>query len=230
MKKVLITGGTSGIGLATLEKLVLNYEALFTYCSNETKDLKLEEKYNIKGYRLDLNDKNSIEELVSKLDNIDILINNAGIALDNDFNLKTYEEFSEVVNTNLTGTYYLTKLLVKKINHGGEIIFVSSTNGVDTPYIESIDYDASKAGVLSLMQNMANMLAPNLRVNAVAPGWVNTKMNETLSEEFKKVEEEKILLGRFAEPEEIANVIEFLCSDNASYVNKTLIRVDGGLK
>lgn len=230
MKKVLITGGTSGIGLATLEKLVLNYEVLFTYCSNEIEALKLEEKYNIKGYRLDLNDKNSIEELVSKLDNIDILINNAGIALDNDFNLKTYEEFSEVVNTNLTGTYYLTKLLVKKISHGGEIIFVSSTNGVDTPYIESIDYDASKAGVISLMQNMANMLAPNLRVNAVAPGWVNTKMNETLSEEFKKVEEEKILLGRFAEPEEIANVIEFLCSDNASYVNKTLIRVDGGLK
>lgn len=230
MKKVLITGGTSGIGLATLSKLVLNYDVLFTYCSNETEVLKLEEKYNIKGYRLDLNDKNSIEELVSKLDNIDILINNAGIALDNDFNLKTYEEFSEVVNTNLTGTYYLTKLLVKKINHGGEIIFVSSTNGVDTPYIESIDYDASKAGVISLMQNMANMLAPNLRVNAVAPGWVNTKMNETLSEEFKKAEEEKILLGRFADPEEIANVIEFLCSDNASYVNKTLIRVDGGLK
>ena len=135
-----------------------------------------------------MNDKNSIEELVSKLDNIDILINNAGIALDNDFNLKTYEEFSKVVNTNLTGTYYLTKLLVKKINSGGEIIFVSSTNGVDTPYIESIDYDASKAGVISLMQNMANMLAPNLRVNAVAPGWVNTKMNETLSEEFKKAE------------------------------------------
>ena len=80
------------------------------------------------------------------------------------------------------------------------------------------------------MQNMANMLAPNLRVNAVAPGWVNTKMNETLSEEFKKAEEEKILLRRFANPEEIANVIEFLCSDNASYVNKTLIRVDGGLK
>ena len=142
----------------------------------------------------------------------------------------TYEEFSEVVNTNLTGTYYLTKLLVKKINSGGEIIFVSSTNGVDTPYIESIDYDASKAGVISLMQNMANMLAPDLRVNAVAPGWVNTKMNETLSEEFKKAEEEKILLRRFADPEEIANVIEFLCSDNASYVNKTLIRVDGGLK
>ena len=230
MKKVLITGGTSGIGLATLSKLILNYEVIFTYCSVETKALKLEEKYNIRGYRLDLNDKNSIEELVSKLDNIDILINNAGIALDNDFNLKTYEEFSEVVNTNLTGTYYLTKLLVKKINSGGEIIFVSSTNGVDTPYIESIDYDASKAGVISLMQNMANMLAPDLRVNAVAPGWVNTKMNETLSEEFKKAEEEKILLGRFADPEEIANVIEFLCSDNASYVNKTLIRVDGGLK
>ena len=165
-----------------------------------------------------------------RLGSVDILINNAGIALDNDFNLKTYEEFSKVVNTNLTGTYYLTKLLVKKINSGGEIIFVSSTNGVDTPYIESIDYDASKAGVISLMQNMANMLAPDLRVNAVAPGWVNTKMNETLSEDFKKAEEEKILLRRFADPEEIANVIGFLCSDNASYVNKTLIRVDGGLK
>ena len=203
---------------------------IITAIGNEILNKKLKKENDFEVIIEDIQYKEGIIEYLEKENNIDILINNAGIALDNDFNLKTYEEFSKVVNTNLTGTYYLTKLLVKKINSGGEIIFVSSTNGIDTPYIESIDYDASKAGVISLMQNMANMLAPDLRVNAVAPGWVNTKMNETLSEDFKKAEEEKILLRRFADPEEIANVIGFLCSDNASYVNKTLIRVDGGLK
>ena len=228
MKKVLITGGTSGIGLATLEKLVLNYEVIFTYCSNETKALKLEEKYNIKGYRLDLNDKNSIEELVSKLDNIDILINNAAICLDNSFEDKTYIEFSKVVNVNLTGTYYLTKLLSKKINNGGNILFISSTNGIDTYYIESIDYDASKAGVISLMHNFAKQLAP-IRVNAIAPGWVDTEMNASMSDKFKKKEEEHILLKRFASPEYISIVIKFVVSDDASYINDTVIRVDGGV-
>ena len=232
--KALITGASSGLGRDMARYLASKNINLILVARDREglEKLQNELKVNVKIYVYDLSIKENVYELYEKVkdENIDILINNAGIALDNDFNLKTYEEFSEVVNTNLTGTYYLTKLLVKKINHGGEIIFVSSTNGVDTPYIESIDYDASKAGVISLMQNMANMLAPNLRVNAVAPGWVNTKMNETLSEEFKKAEEGKILLGRFADPEEIANVIEFLCSDNASYVNKTLIRVDGGLK
>lgn len=228
MKKVLITGGTSGIGYATLKELVDKYQVIFTYHHNEEKALEIINKYHIKGYYLDLGNKESIEKLVDSIDNIDILINNAAICSDNSFEDKTYMEFSKVVNVNLTGTYYLTKLLSKKINNSGNILFISSTNGIDTYYIESIDYDASKAGVISLMHNFAKELAP-IRVNAIAPGWVDTEMNASLGEKFKKAEEEKILLKRFASPKEISKVINFVISDDASYINDTVIRVDGGV-
>lgn len=228
MKKVLITGATSGIGYATLKELVDKYQVIFTYHHNEEKALEIINKYHIKGYYLDLGNKESIEKLVDSIDNIDILINNAAICLDNSFEDKTYMEFSKVVNVNLTGTYYLTKLLSKKINNSGNILFISSTNGIDTYYIESIDYDASKAGVISLMHNFAKELAP-IRVNAIAPGWVDTEMNASLGEKFKKAEEEKILLKRFASPKEISKVINFVISDDASYINDTVIRVDGGV-
>ena len=228
MKKVLITGATSGIGYATLKYLVEKYEVIFTYCHNETKALEIANKYHIKGHQLDLESKESIEKLVDNIDDLDILINNAAIAMDNSFDEKTYEEFSKVINTNLTGTYYLTKLLSKKINKDGNILFISSTNGIDTCYIESIDYDASKAGVISLMHNFAKELAP-IRVNTIAPGWVDTEMNISLSPDFRKQEENKILLKRFANPEEISKVIEFIISRDASYINDTVIRVDGGV-
>jgi len=228
MKKVLITGGTSGIGYATIMKLINNYEVIFTYYSNKEEASALEEKYHIKGYYLDLSNKESIEKLVSSIDNVDYLINNAGIAIDNDLDCKSYEEFNKVISTNLVGTFYLTKLLKNKINDNGSIVFVSSTNGIDTPYIESIDYDASKSGIISLMHNFSKSLAPNIRVNTIAPGWVETPMNKLLSKEFREKEANKILLKRFAEPEEIANVIEFLISDKASYINNTVIRIDGG--
>ena len=228
--RILITGGTSGIGKSLVELLSSNNEVIFTYKNNIKEKEILEKKYLVNGYYLDLESKDSINKLVNNINNIDVLINNAACALDNDFNLKSYEEFKKVIDTNLTGTYYLTKLLSKKINNNGSIIFITSTNGINTEYIESIDYDASKAGVISLMRNFANYLAPNIRVNAIAPGWVDTPMNENISDDFRKKEVEKILLGRFAKPIEIANVIIFLISKEASYINKTIIRVDGGLK
>jgi 3-oxoacyl-[acyl-carrier protein] reductase len=92
----------------------------------------------------------------------------------------------------------------------------------------SLDYDASKAGVISLTKNLAVQYAPYVRVNTIAPGWVNTEMNKELDDEFINNENKKILLNRFGEPEEIAKVILFLASDDASYINGTVIRVDGG--
>ena len=199
-------------------------------------DKELRREINLDNYQNPMNrglinDTHYIKENTNNescIDNIDILINNAAICLDNSFEDKTYMEFSKVVNVNLTGTYYLTKLLSKKINNGGNILFISSTNGIDTYYIESIDYDASKAGVISLMHNFAKQLAP-IRVNAIAPGWVDTEMNASMSDKFKKKEEEHILLKRFASPEEISKVINFVISDDASYINDTVIRVDGGV-
>ena len=117
-----------------------------------------------------------------------------------------------------------------KENKYGVIINISSTNGIDTSYIESSDYDASKAGLISLSKNLANYFAPYVRVNTICPGWVNTEMNKELDKDFIKNEEDKILLGRFANPEELANLIEFLISDKASYINNSIIRIDGGIK
>ena len=115
-------------------------------------------------------------------------------------------------------------------NKQGKIINISSTNGVDSYYEFSLDYDASKAALINLTHNLANHYSPYINVNCVCPGWINTPMNQELSEEFKQKEINKILLNRFAEPEEIANLVYFLSTDEASYINDSIIKIDGGVK
>ena len=126
--------------------------------------------------------------------------------------------------------FVLTKLVgkEKKKKKSGAIINISSTNGINTYYPTSVDYDASKSGLISLTYDSAVQFAPYVRVNCVASGWVNTEMNKELPEDFVKEETERILVKRFAEPEEIAKVVTFLASEDASFVNSTVIKVDGG--
>lgn len=173
-----------------------------------------------------------VEEVIEEFHHIDVLVNNAGIAIDTIFEDKTVNNFLKTLEVNLIGTFLVSKYVGKYMleNKKGSIINVSSTNGIDTIYPESLDYDASKAGVISLTKNLALEYAPYIRVNSVAPGWVVTDMNQDLSHEFIENEEKHILLKRFADPIEIAKVILFLAGNDASYINGEVIRVDGGFK
>ena len=238
-KVVLITGGSSGIGKETVYKFAKNgYDVIFTYNkSKETsktieKDIKSSYNVNIYSIKCDISMENDVKSLANfvkdKTNKIDVLVNNAGIVIDNLFEEKTVEEFKKVIDTNLIGTFSVIKYLGNLINDGGSIINISSTNAIDSYYIESIDYDASKIGIISLTHNLAKYYAPKIRVNCICPGWVDTLMNKDLSKEQKDRENKKILLNRFAKPSEIANVIYFIASDEGSYINDAIIKVDGG--
>lgn len=231
-KIVLITGGTSGLGYATVKKLE-NCKIILTYNNNALKAESMKSE-NIDVFKCDMTSENDIKKLynyvVDKYGYIDVLINNAAIAIDTLYEDKTKENFIKTLDTNLIGPFLLSRYFGDLMyqRKSGKIINISSTNGIDTNYPMSLDYDASKAGLISLTRNLAIQYAPYVLVNAVAPGWINTEMNKNLDNDFIDNETKKILLNRFAEPEEIANVIKFLVSDDASYINNTVIRIDGG--
>ena len=233
MKKfACITGASSGIGKETAIKLAIQGYTLFlTYHTNLKSILKVKEICEAKGSKvyiqeLDLASKESILKLqnqIAKIGKIDALISD-----DDALMTKSYESFKKVVDVNLVGTFFLDQQLVPLMNEGGVIVNVASTNGIDTLEEWSSDYDASKAAIISFTKNLAKAVAPNIRALAIAPGWVETNMNANLEPNYRKEKEASSLLKRFAKPSEIANVIAFLISDEASYINGTLIRVDGG--
>lgn len=231
-KIVLITGGTSGLGYATVKKLE-NCKIILTYNNNALKAESMKSE-NIDVFKCDMTSENDIKNLynyvVEKYGYIDVLINNAAIAIDTLYEDKTKENFIKTLDTNLIGPFLLSRYFGDLMyqRKSGKIINISSTNGIDTNYPMSLDYDASKAGLISLTRNLALQYAPYVLVNAIAPGWINTEMNKNLDNDFIDNETKKILLNRFAEPEEIANVIKFLVSNDASYINNTVIRIDGG--
>lgn len=242
-KVVLITGGAIGLGKKLTEefsKVGANIVINYSRSKIEAENLKneLEQKYNNKilTVKADVSNEDEIKEMMNVIKDIfgkiDVLINNAAVAIDTILEDKTKENFMRTLEVNLVGTFLVSKHVKKlmETSQSPSIINISSTNGIDTEYVESLDYDASKAGMISLTKNLAKAYGPKVRVNAVAPGWIETDMNKNLSEEFKQEEESKIILGRFAKPEEIAKVIAFLASEDASYITGTTIRVDGGLK
>lgn len=240
-KTVLVTGSSEGIGAATIKKFAkLGANVIINYVTSKKEadvlcdDLKV--KYNTKCLciKCDISNeeevKNMIQVIIEEFGNIDILVNNAGIAIDTTYDDKTAKNFRRILDVNLIGTFLVCKYVAPYMlkNNYGKIINISSTNGIDTNYVESLDYDASKAGIISLTKNLAKQYAPTINVNSVAPGWVNTKMNKDIDLNLQNEYKKNILLNRFAEPEEIANVIVFLASEDAKYINSSIIRVDGG--
>lgn len=235
-KVILVTGASRGLGEAIAKKFLDNNNIVYINF-NKTTLKELEEKYheykNARFIKCDVSNEEEVKNMISKIKeeegHLDVLVNNAGIAIDSELKDKNKESFQRILDVNLIGPF-LTSKYVLDIMDKGSIINISSTNGIDTYYSYSLDYDASKAGLINLTHNFASMYAPNIRVNCIAPGWINTEMNKELDKEYIKEECEHILLERFAEPKEIANVVFFLASEEASYITDTIIRVDGGLK
>ena len=221
-KNVLVTGGTRGIGEAISREFAKKgYDIIINYVKSNEKAKKLKEEleatYNIKvlPIKADLSNETEINNMVDmaikEFGKIDVLVNNAGIVIDKEFEDRTVEDWKQTLDINLIAPFVLTKLVGKEMlkQKSGAIINISSTNGLNTYYPTSVDYDASKSGLISLTYDSAVQFSPYVRVNCIAPGWVNTEMNKELPKDFVKDETERILVKRFGEPEEIAKVVAF---------------------
>lgn len=241
---VLITGASKGIGAETAKLFAShNYDVVIGYCNSEESAINVEKEINEKypvetmTVKVDISNeesvKNMFERVIHRFSKIDVLVNNAGIAIDTLYQDKTVENFRKTLDTNLIGTFLVSKYVGNHMyeNKKGSIINLTSTNGLHQYFPMSIDYDASKAAIISLTHNLSVQYAPYIRVNAVAPGWVATENEmKELDKEYIELEEQNILIHRFANPIEIAKVIYFLASDAASYINNEVITVDGGTR
>jgi 3-oxoacyl-[acyl-carrier protein] reductase len=242
-KTAIITGGSRGIGYAILKKFVENgANVAFTYLSSEEKARAIEQEFSdgqikVKGYKVDAADFTATEQFVNDVmqtfGQIDIVVNNAGISIDNLLLRLTPEQWDKVLRANLDSVYNLTKQVIKPMikAKSGTIINMSSVVGVSGNPGQAA-YAASKAGIIGFSKSIALELASrNIRCNAIAPGFVETDMTSYLKdgEEANNKWFEKIPMARYAKPEEIANVSLFLASDLSSYVTGQVINVCGGL-
>lgn len=241
-KVALITGSSRGIGrsIAILfakegAKIIVNYnnseeEAMGVV--KEIKDLGSE----VIAIKCDVSKedevKNMIKKSIDKFGRIDILVNNAGIFFDVPFEERTVNQWKRTLEVNIIGTFLCTKYVVKvMLKQGyGNLINISSINAINNNSSDSIDYDTSKAGVINFTKSMAEEFAPHVRVNCIAPGWVDTDINKELPKDFVKEVIKKISLRRFGQPIEIANVALFLASEDSSYMTGSVVVVDGGYK
>lgn len=240
-KTAVITGGSRGIGLAIAKKLAeggANIAVLYVGDETEGKAAKAElEQYGTKveQYFCDVSDfeksKAVCEQVIAEFGKVDILINNAGITRDKLVLNMDEKDFDAVINVNLKGTFNMIKHFYKHFmkNRGGRIVSTSSIVGL-IGNAGQANYSASKAGIIGLTKSVARELAGrNVTVNAVAPGYIGTDMTNVLPDKVKESMKAQIPAKRIGTPEDVANVVAFLCSDEAAYVTGEVIRVDGGL-
>lgn len=235
---MVVTGGSRGLGAATIRRFALEgARVVINYIKHEKNAEALEQEVSKIGastliVKADVGDEPSVQRMVRQVvdtfGSIDILVNNAGLVFDVPFTEKSSDLWRQTLNVNLNGVYYCTKYFMPHINKGGSIINIASTNGIDTYHSDSIDYDVSKAGVIMFTKDMARSLAPNIRINCVAPGWCATDINANLQKAFIQKESKKIAMGKFCHPSEIASVVAFLASDDATFMTGSVVVVDGG--
>ena len=235
-KKILITGATGGIGSCLVEKFY-NFESnIVATGTNEDKLNKLKNKYPkiiTKKFKLDEHEK--IEDFINEIDKdlggLEILVNNAGITLDNLSIRLTEENWKKVLDINLTSTFLMCKFAIKKMlkEKFGKIINITSIVG-HTGNLGQANYSASKAGIVAFSKTLAMEYAKkNININCVSPGFIKTDMTDKINEEFKNNLISKIPSGRLGSGEDVSNCVVFLASDMANYINGETIHVNGGM-
>jgi meso-butanediol dehydrogenase / (S,S)-butanediol dehydrogenase / diacetyl reductase len=235
-KRVLITGGASGIGAATAARFI--EEGCRVVVLDRDADACERLQHELPGlvgtFEADVSDANRVQHTIGNvivgLGGLEVVINNAGISIRHNFLDITTEEWNRVLAVNLSGVFHVAQAAARYMiaNKGGVILNMASTNGiVGHPYYA--DYNATKAAVIELTKSMALELAPKVRVNAVAPGYVLTPMQRAeYSEEMLEAVNLKVPLRRHAKPEEVAGLFAFLASEDAAYLTGGVYVIDGG--
>lgn len=235
--KALITGASGGIGSATAELLAENgYEVFLGSNSHYKQAEEFAEKLTAAGYRakalkFDIKDSKEVEVAAAATGPVDVLVNNAGTACWKLFNDITDDEYNEVFDVNVRGTFNCIRAYLPQMIHNknGSIINISSMWGQTGASCEVI-YSAAKSAVIGLTKALAKETAPsNIRVNCICPGAIDTKMNDNLSDDDKRALIEEIPLGRIGKPSEIAETILFLSGESSSYITGAVIPVNGGI-
>ena len=236
-KKIIITGATGGIGNSIVKRLS---DAGAKILATGTRIEKLEElksKFNnIDILKFDISKGEEIEEFIENATKqlgggLDCLINNAGITQDNLAIRMNIDEWKKVIDVNLTSTFLLSKFAVKKMlkNKYGKIINIASVVG-HTGNLGQVNYTASKAGIVAMSKSLAIEYAKkNININCISPGFIKTEMTDKIEEKFKETIISKIPSSRLGEPEDVANAVLFLASDQSNYINGETIHVNGGM-
>ena len=234
---IILTGATGVLGSAIISKLNKLEANIIATGTNEDKLNKIKENFqNVNTKKFDISNHQSIESFIEECsqifeNKIDILINNAGITLDNLTIRMREEEWNKVININLTSAFLLSKFTIKKMlkNKNGKIINISSIVG-HTGNIGQANYAASKAGMIGMSKSLALEYGKkNIKVNCVSPGFIKSDMTDKIGENFKKILEDKISLGRLGSPDDIANTVIFLSSGLSDYITGETIHVNGGM-